>query len=94
MASFFFPDFSRLPISSGHFTKYSDKFSTYTPETGKERENGRQYTIERARELNAACTLPTLLGVGFPKDDESWTLECELYDEDKNHNALMRQNIT
>lgn len=50
--------------------------------------------LERARELNAACTLPTLLGVGFPKDDESWTLECELYDEDKNHNALMRQNIT
>ena len=47
--------------------------------------------LERARELNAACTLPTLLGVGFPKDDESWTLECELYDEDKNHNALMRQ---
>jgi len=49
--------------------------------------------LERARELNAACTLRTLLGNGFPKDDESWTLECELYDEDKNHKALMRQII-
>ena len=28
MASFFLPDFNNLPISSGFFTKYSDRFST------------------------------------------------------------------
>jgi len=42
MASFFFPDFSSLPISSGHFTKYSDKFSTYTPRKSKEGEDDGQ----------------------------------------------------